>query len=123
MSRAVFSGALVRSQVDFYSIPGVRIVGITPANLTPFIFVNNSQIVWPVINGNSVVDSSISSGNIYFNEITGTPGFYSVRFFPDRIGYWRIILSYSSVPQDQIIDFDVISNTTQSSGLNASFIK
>jgi hypothetical protein len=82
--------------------------------------VNNQILSWPLLDGTAVADSSISAGNVYFNEIIGAPGFYSLRFFPDRVGYWRISVVASSF--ESLLEFDVNPASAQSSGLIASFI-
>lgn len=123
MNRSIPSGVLFRGQIDFYSSPGVRATGIVSTDLTLNLFFNNSLLSWPLMDGTSVQDSSISSGNTYFNEITGSPGFYSVRLFPNAIGFWRLILNNATLTQDIVLEFDVFSATANSPGLIASFTK
>jgi hypothetical protein len=122
MGRSISTGTLVRAQADFFS-SGIRIPGVTSLSLTLFIFVNNVPISWQIQDGTSVPDASISAGIVYFNEITGNPGFYSVRLFPDRIGYWRIALVSVSLSQESNFEFDIIPATAASTGLTASFTK
>jgi len=126
MGRFVSAGILVRDQVDFY-IPGGgfnRISGVVVAQLTLFAFADNGLLTWPLADGTNVPDSSISAGTIYFNEIYGSPGFYSIRFFPDRIGYWRVVLRNDSLITEVIRDFDIVpaGPIGPPNGLNASFL-
>ena len=123
MNRSIPSGVLFRGQVDFYTSFSVRAVGVASTSLTLNLFFNNSLLSWPLLNGTSVQDSSISSGNVYFNEIVGSPGFYSVRLFPNAIGFWRLILNSASLLQEDIVEFDVFPATVNSPGLIASFTK
>jgi hypothetical protein len=124
MSRSVPSASLIVDQIDLYDPPGgiIRAVGVLAADVTVSVFSNNSFMSWPLIDGTMVPDSSISSGTIYFNEIVGQPGFYSVRFFPSRIGFWRLIFSIPSITAEVIREFDVFSQSSgPANGLNASF--
>ncbi len=127
MSRIVSAGTIAYSQADFYQSPGsiLRVSGIIAANLTLTTFVNSSLLSWSVSDGLIVPDSSISAGTIYFNEIPGTSGFYLIRFFPDRVGFWRVILTYSGISQEVPLGFDVVPagvfKAIPAGGLTASF--
>ena len=131
MSRIVSAGSIVQSQVDYYSPPGSisRAAGINLTTVSAVAFVNNSQLTtWSLVDGTSVPDINVSSGYIYFNEIVGSSTYYSVRFFPDRIGFWRVILTNLSLNSEQILEYDVVPAGTfqpgiSTSGLNASFLK
>ena len=123
MSRAIPSGVLFRGQVDFYISSSVRATGIVSTDLTSNLFFNNSLLSWPLMNGTSVQDSSISSGNIYFHEIVGFTGFYSVRLFPNAIGFWRLVLNNPTLLEEDVLEFDVFSATANSPSLIASFTK
>ena len=92
MSRLVSAGTLIFDQVDIFlpNQPSIRVEGLTSATITITAFVNNAALTWPLQNGTGVADSAVSAGGIYFNEISGSPGHYSLRFFPDRVGYWKI---------------------------------
>jgi hypothetical protein len=78
---------------------------------------------WPLISGLNVPDSLIASGFIYFNEFV--PSFYSVRFFPNLVGFWRLVFNDLKLGIEIVKEFDVNSkqSVSQSSGLNASFVK
>ncbi len=69
---------------------------------------NNSVLFWPLVDGSSVPDSSVVAGNVYFNEIASCPGFYSVRFFPDRVGFFRFVFLHSGYSIEVEKDFDVL---------------
>lgn len=127
MGRTVTAGALARDQVDIYNPPNgfTRSTGVVSAGVSVTCFVNNAPVSWPVADGTSVQDSSISAGMVYFNEIAGSPGFYALRFFPDRVGYWRLVVSIASTSVEAIKEYDVISapQGNASGGLNATFVK
>ena len=94
MSRLVSAGAIVHAQADFFQPKGSinRPAGIVAASLSMSAFASSSVLSWPLADGASVPDSGISAGTVYFNEVSGAPGFYSVRFFTDRVGFWRVVL-------------------------------
>lgn len=123
MGRNVSSGSLARAQADFFQISGQRVVGVVWSTLAAHVFVNNAALPWPVADGSSVQDTSISAGKVLFNEIAGSPGFYSVRFFPDRVGYWRIVLRSDSLNAEVVLEFDVAAPVPPAGGLNATFVK
>lgn len=129
MGRLVSAGAIVYSQIDFYQpVSSInRLSGVVVASLSSASFINGSSIGWSLTDGTSVSDSSISAGTIYFNEITGSSGYYLVRFYADRVGYWRISITYPGLQVERILEFDVIAAGSlkpgSSGGLVASFIK
>lgn len=124
MSRTVQAASLIRDQIDLYSSGATRATGVTVSDLALALFFNNAQVPWPLVAGSAVMDASISSGSVYFEEIQGSPGYYSVRFFPDRVGYWRLVLRHPVLNVEAVRDFDVAPSAAPApSGLNASFSK
>jgi hypothetical protein len=108
-SRIIPAGSIAYGQVDIY-LPGPgfnRIVGLNASAASLTAFINNAQLTWTLMNGTSIPDSSVSAGFVYFNEILGSAGYYSVRFFPDRTGFWRIILKFSSIPAEIVLEYQV----------------
>jgi hypothetical protein len=125
MGRIISAGSLARAQADFFFPTGSsnRITNILYSSIQSKLFFNNSILPWQLVDGTSVLDSSISAGKIYFNEISGNLGYYSVRFFPDKIGFWRLILKNISSDPEVVLEFDTTSPQAPSGGLNASFTK
>lgn len=127
MGRHVPPSTLVRAQADFYSDldAKVRAVGVSTGDVSIAVFLNNVPVSWPLEDGGSISDSSVSAGRVLMHEISGSPGYYSVRFFPDRIGFWRIVLRNATLLQESVVEVDVASwgSPTQAGGLNASFTK
>lgn len=126
MGRLVSAGSLVYGQADFFFPSGTtnRVSGIVASNLSLIVFSNNAILPWVLADGSGVPDSGISAGTVYFNEITGASGFYSVRFFPDRVSAWRIVLTSVSLSQQVILEYDSLPPGVlrpPSGGLNASF--
>ncbi len=110
MGRLISAGALAYEQLDFFFPVGTsrRFTGISASDLQMWLFVNNQILSWPLVDGSSVVDSSIVSGKVYFNEIAGSPGFYSLRFFPDRVGFFRMAFLNPSISVEVSKEFDVV---------------
>lgn len=127
MSRLIAAGAVVYGQLDFFNPPTVRATGVVTANLTSTLFVNNQLLSWPLTDGTTIADSSVSAGSIYFNGIAGSPGYYAIRFFPHLVGFWRLIIKHNALSQEIIKEFDIIASgslkPTSSAGLNASFVQ
>jgi hypothetical protein len=122
MGRTVSAGSIVRGQMDLYSAGITRQAGVLAAAVTAAVFYNNLPVSWPVADGTSVLDSSVSAGSVYFHEISGVSGYYSVRFFPDRVGFWRICLKHAGLGVESVLEFDVVPAAQPAAGgLNASF--
>ncbi len=125
MGRLLSAGHLVRDQIDIY-IPAGSVNRRAGENFTQLVlvsFVDNNLIAWPLADGTNVPDSSISAGVVYFNQIPGAPGFYSIRFFPDRVGFWRLIFQEQALGEEVILSYDIVppQGSTPNS-LNASFL-
>ena len=129
---ATTRGRLVRinqtilDQADFFQSDGfTRVSGLTIVDLTSQVFFNNILQTWPLVDGSTVSDNQITSGSLYFHEISGTSGNYSVRFRPNSAGYWRTLLTYSAEQQILAQDYDVTAEPVQvtGGGLKANFTK
>lgn len=123
--RLVQINQTIIDQADFFEVDGfTRVTGLTIADLTHELFFNNVLQPWPLVDGSSVSDAAVVSGNVYWNEVPGSPGFYNVRFRPNAIGYWRNLVTYTAGTQIMGQDFDVVSQVPQAeTGLRASFTK
>lgn len=100
-----------------------RITGLTVADLTATLFYNNVAQPWTLVSGSTVTDAQVATGTVYFNEITGQPGFYSVRFRPNAVGFWRLVIDYSAGSRLVGLGFDVVPEMPLvASGLKASFV-
>lgn len=127
MGRTVSAGVLVRDQLDIYNPPSsfTRSTGVVPSGISVTAFVNNAAVAWPLADGTAVADSSVSAGTVYFNEIPGSAGFYSLKFFPDRVGFWRFVIRIAATSTEVVKEYDVVPSqqVNASSGLNASFLR
>ena len=114
---------LTLDQADFFQSDGfTRILGITAADLTAQVFFNNTLQPWPVQVGEAVQDAHIVSGKVYFHEVPGSPGVYSVRMRPNAVGFWRVLLTYPPGLQILAQEYDVSAQTQMiSSGVKSSF--
>ena len=123
--RIVQANQVVLDQVDFFDGGGFnRVVGLTVSDLVSTIFFNNLKQPWPLVDGSAVNDAQVAAGTIYFHQLAGEPGFYSVRFRPNAVGFWRNLLTFTAGSQHSAQDFDVVaSSPLLESGLKSSFIK
>lgn len=124
--RQVFINQTVLDQADYFQMDGfTRVVGLTPAQLVGEVFFNNTSQPWVLTDGSSIIDSAIMSGKLYVNELVGQPGHYSVRFRPNAVGYWRVLLTYTAGQQISAQDYDVLAQggPPTDQGLKATFTK
>ena len=123
-SRVVSVSRLVLDQIDLFRIDGkTRAQDVTVGDLNLKLFFNGSQVEWPLVSGAAVQDLQVTAGQVYWTEFL--TGFYTIRFFPNVIGSWRILLTYSAYDQAVSLSYDVTlpSFVPVSSGINASFIR
>lgn len=119
-SRIVQVNQVAVDQADLFEADGItRVQGLLPQDLTHQIFCNNQLQPWPLIDGTGVPDALVRA-NVYWCEIVGAPGVYSVRFRPNSMGYWRLLVTYG--PQILGQDFDVVAQET-TGGIKASFVR
>ncbi len=99
-----------------------RITGLTAADVTLTLMFNNGVLAWPLADGASISDSQVSSGTVYWDQLTN--GSYGLRFVPNAVGHWNLWISYSSTTPSQIvgISIDVVSTpTTPDTGMMVNF--
>ena len=123
--RLVRNNEVVLDQADYFQSDGfTRVTGLTPAQLACSIFFNNALMPWLFVTGASVGDGQIASGTVYFLEVPGSPGIYNVRFRPNAVGYWRLLITYPAGTQIMAQDYDVTGTpSNMDAGLSSSFIK
>lgn len=123
--RLVQQNQVVYDQVDFFQSDGfTRVTGLTFSGVSLNAFFENVAQPWPLVNGLGVTDAQIASGQVYFNEVPGSPGYYNIRWRPNAIGFWRLLITYAPGQQIEAQDYDVVqSQPIVESGLSASFIK
>lgn len=123
--RIVTQNQVVYDQVDFFQSDGfTRVAGLTYTSVLLNVFFENVAQPWPLANGIGVSDAQVSSGYVFFNEVPGSPSYYNVRWRPNAIGYWRLLITYVPGQQIEAQDYDVINSLPiVESGLSASFIK
>jgi hypothetical protein len=109
--RSLSAGSLVYDQLTIYDPSNSfnRAVGLNISDFSLSLFANNVDLNWNLLDGTSVLDQDISSGNVYLNEIVSYPGFYNLRWYPDRIGYWYMSISCSVNGVDYVKEYDLKS--------------
>jgi hypothetical protein len=128
MGRIVSAAGVINDQLDYYQAPDsiVRVINIPINNISLKTFYNNTLLSWTFVDGSMVLDSSIAAGKIYYNEIVDNPGYYTIRTYFDRVGFWRLIFVNSALNSEIIKEYDVLpvgAFSPSSGGLNASFIR
>lgn len=123
--RLVYANQTVVDQADFFQSDGfTRVTGLTVTNLICQIFFDNQLQPWSFITGANLTDTQIASGSVYWLEVPGSPGIYSVRFRPNSIGYWRLLITYTAGQQIMGQDYDVnAAPPTVDQGLKASVVR
>jgi hypothetical protein len=119
--RLVYSNQVVYDQADFFQTDGyTRVVGLVPANIVSEMYFNNETLPWPLVSGVGVPDAQVVSGRLYWQEIGSGP--YSVRFRPNAVGFWRVLMTYPVGTQILAQSFDVLAGTgvTVPSGMKAT---
>lgn len=75
-------------QADLFT----RVLGLTVADVSLVLTHNNVSVDWPLLSGVGVTDALVSSGQVYWNELSS--GAYGLRFFPNALGTWILEVSY-----------------------------
>lgn len=123
--RIVQVNQIILDQADFFRSDGyTRVTGLGVPDITSDLFFSNVRQPWTLDDGSGVSDARIASGRVYFNEVPGSPGYYSVRFRPNAVGYWRLLITYVAGEQIVAQDYDVVPQVPVVAGnVKASFVK
>jgi len=119
MTRTIVAGRCAVAHPDFFE-SGQRKQGLVWSDLQCTAFVDGSLLAWPLADGAYLASSTIGAGALYFNEIPGAAGHYCARFFPDRVGFWRLVLRHPTLGES-VLEFDSVPGVAPVSGLNAQF--
>lgn len=123
-NRSVQAGLVVFEQVDLYLPDDVtRATGVVPAGLTAKLHLGSTDTAWPVVSGVGVTDVQVAAGKLYWQEFES--GYYSIRFFPNQVGMWRLLLTWNAGPKTFSYTYDVTAKPAfpGALGLKASFVK
>jgi len=122
--RLVYSNQVVYDQADFFQLDGyTRVPGLTILQVQSELYYNNVLQPWTLVTGLNVTDPQVVAGKIYWLPILNGP--YGVRFRPNAVGYWRLLITYAVGTQRLAQDYDVNAGTgiVSPSGLKASFVE
>lgn len=125
--RLVAPSQVIYDQADFFHDDGfTRVTGLTSLQVTLQLYLNNVLQGWALVDGASATDAQIVAGKVYFSPIVNGP--YNVRWRPNAIGYWRLILIYTAGFQIVAQDYDVAPGAgstavTGAQGLHTSFVR
>lgn len=123
-SRVVSVSSLVQDSIDLFRGDGkTRAQGVQVVDLNLRLFFNSSRVEWPLVSGTNIQDLQVTAGRVYWTEIEA--GFYTLRFLPNVIGSWRVLLTYPEYDQAVSLSYDVARPTSvsSSSGIRSSFIR
>jgi hypothetical protein len=123
--RLIYANQVVYDQADFFQVDGfTRVTGLTIGQLQMQLFFNNAAQPWQFVVGTGVTEAQVSSGKVYWVEVPGSPGIYNVRWRPNALGYWRLLITYPAGQQIMAQDYDIVpGGASASSGLSESFVK
>lgn len=122
--RLVQANQVVIDQADYFQGDGfTRVTGLTISDVSLQLFFQNDPQPWALVDGSTTTDARVAAGRVFFHEVPGQSGIYSVRFRPNAIGYWRLILTYTAGQQIMGQDYDVVAEAQPpAGGLKSSFI-
>ena len=121
--RLVYSNQVVFDQADFFQLDGyTRVAGLTVSQVVMELYFNNLPQSWTMVSGVGVPDAQVVAGKVYWQEIPGGP--YALRFRPNAVGYWRLLVTYPVGTQRLAQDYDVNAGTGVAvpSGIKTSFV-
>lgn len=121
--RLVYNNQVVYDQADFFQLDGyTRVPGLTPVQLSLEVYFNNVKQAWTLLLGMGIIEGQIASGHVYWDDLGGA---YGVRWRPNAVGYWRLLITYATGAQILGQDYDVSAGTgvmAPGGGLKASFV-
>ena len=123
-SRTVQAGRMVLDQVDLFLADGkTRSQGVLPSNLLLRVFTGATALAWPLVSGVGVQDVQVAAGKVYWTEFS--TGFYNIRFFPNMVGSWRVLLTYPAFDQAVSLSYEVVpqAGVPGGLGLRSSFVR
>lgn len=123
-TRVVAANEVVFDQADLFEGDAfTRVAGLVPSDVTPLLFFNNVVQSWTLVSGAGTSDAQVASGTLYWDVLPGLTGFYGIRFRPQGVGHWRLVLSYPAGTQTWGLDYDVLPSGLSGTGLSASFVR
>jgi hypothetical protein len=123
-TRTVVAGQPIFQQVDLFLPDGItRAQGVSPLQLLSKLHFNTTDTAWPIVSGVGVKDLQVAAGRVYWEEFSA--GYYSLRFFPNQVGIWRLIVTWPGGNQAVSQTYDVVAKPAfpGALGLRASFVK
>jgi hypothetical protein len=118
--RAVPVNQVVYDQIDLFLVDQyTRAAGVQTTDVTLALFLNNSVVTWPLVNGAAVLDSQVVSGSVYWAALQN--GSYGIRFLPNQLGHWSLTVTYPGSSQIVGISYDVSTAPDAPSGFSVGF--
>lgn len=120
-NRTVQAG-LVFEYLDLFDVGGARVTGVTSGDLQVKLLFGSTDTEWSLVSGVGVADINVVAGKVYCEEFEA--GYYSLRFFPNRVGTWRLLLTWAAGGKTFSYLYDVTPKSEMlSAGLVSTFVK
>ncbi len=120
--RFVGPNEVIFDQADLFQSDGyTRASGVTVSAITLHLYYNNSLTNWTLADGSVISDAGVVSGRVYWSPLSGGP--YSIRWRPNAIGYWRLVINYPTSSQILAQDYDVVDLSSGAGGFLATFVR
>lgn len=106
---------LVNSVVYEVYIPtdsggSTRFPGLTASDFTAFVVDNASYSVLTLLNGNGINNNSLEPDVFYIEEVGGSTGVYSLRFYPSNIGYKYVVITFVTESTETTFKYSITPN-------------
>ncbi len=121
--RIAISNSVIYDQADFFSLDGYTHVHVGLPDLVLQVYHQNILLPWDLVSGVGVIDSGVVAGHVFAEALAS--GAISLRWRPNAVGYWRLLLGYTAGHQLLAQDYDVTPAGASGSvsGLKVSFTK
>lgn len=126
--RSVAPSQVIFDLADIFGSDGfTRVTGLNASSFALQVYRDNTLQGWTLVSGVGVADTAVVAGKVYISPITNGP--YSLRWRPNAVGFWRILLTYSAGFQILAQDYDVAfadrstATATSGPGLHTSFMR
>lgn len=122
-TRSNIINMLVYEQIDLFMLDGItRAQGVPLTALTSKLFYGSEGEPWVLVSGTGVPDEQVVPGYLYWDEFE--TGYYSIRFKPNVVGIWRLILLCAALNTGVSVTYSVEPVAyPMNTGLQVSFIR
>ena len=98
-----------------------RVSGLTYDDFTVQGVFNSSYSVVSTLDGSGISNLQITPGFIYINEVEPGSGLYSIRFWPNAVGYQSFYIIYDAFSTESRFDYDILPNIARSASYDVFY--